>query len=50
LTSIESVINGNSAASIPNEYTITDSAQRVSRFIQSTLPNYSFWTGRRELE
>jgi UDP-N-acetylglucosamine 2-epimerase (non-hydrolysing) len=50
LNSIESVINGNSAASIPNEYTITDSAQRVSRFIQSTLPNYSFWTGRRELE
>jgi UDP-N-acetylglucosamine 2-epimerase len=50
LSSIESAITGKPAASIPNEYLITDTAQRVSRFIQSTLPNYSFWTGRRELE
>jgi UDP-N-acetylglucosamine 2-epimerase (non-hydrolysing) len=50
LNSLESIINGNLAASIPSEYIIRDSAQRVSRFIQSTLPNYSFWTGRRELE
>jgi len=50
LSSIESAIIGKPAASIPSEYLITDTAQRVSRFVQSTLPNYSFWTGRRELE
>jgi UDP-N-acetylglucosamine 2-epimerase (non-hydrolysing) len=50
LNGLESILNGKPAMRIPSEYTIPDSAQRVSRFIQSTLPNYHFWTGRRELE
>jgi UDP-N-acetylglucosamine 2-epimerase (non-hydrolysing) len=50
LNAIESIINGKVASRVPDEYLITDTSQRVSRFIQSTLPNYHFWTGRRELE
>ena len=50
LRGLESVINGKLAANVPSEYLITDTSNRVSRFIQSTLPNYSFWSGRRIVE
>lgn len=50
LRGLESVINGKLAANVPSEYLVTDTSNRVSRFIQSTLPNYSFWSGRRIVE
>jgi UDP-N-acetylglucosamine 2-epimerase (non-hydrolysing) len=49
LNGLENIINRKHALRIPSEYLIPDTAQRVSRFIQSTLPNYNFWTGRREI-
>ena len=50
MNGIESIVNGKSTSKVPEEYLIPDTAQRVSRFIHSTLPNYHFWTGRREFE
>ena len=37
-----------SHTSVPTEYLIDDTSSRVAKFIQSTLPQYEFWTGVRE--
>jgi len=37
-----------SHTSVPTEYLISDTSLRVAKFIQSTLPQFEFWTGVRE--
>jgi UDP-N-acetylglucosamine 2-epimerase len=37
-----------SHTSVPTEYLIDDTSSRVAKFIQSTLPQFEFWTGVRE--
>ena len=45
LNSPKCVTDGDPTVSLPSEYMITDCSQGVSRVIQSTFPNYSFWIG-----
>jgi UDP-N-acetylglucosamine 2-epimerase len=47
LNSIESILDSDFQPTAPPEYLIRDCSQRVIRIIQSTLPNYNFWSGKR---
>ena len=47
LDSIENILSSDVQPTPPHEYLIQDCSQRVVRIIQSTLPNYNFWSGKR---
>jgi UDP-N-acetylglucosamine 2-epimerase (non-hydrolysing) len=48
LSAMEMALLLDSHTSIPTEYLIGDTSLRVVKFIQSTLPQFKFWTGVRE--
>ena len=47
LDSIENILSSDVQPTPPHEYLIQECSQRVVRIIQSTLPNYNFWSGKR---